>query len=192
MPVTTYISSNAIPEPDDYIMDTPPGHTYYYYTGVPEVPFGFGLSYTTFEYSSLAVSSDSIKQCRDTLVVTVTVQNTGSKEGEEVVQVYLSPPANVTSHLPNIQMVGFERILLKPSDKQEVTFSLNPYLMSLVDNDGVQLIFPGKYTISVGGALPGKSTAVGEINAVTVSFTIEGTESMEVSSCHRAIKCLAC
>ena len=52
-------------------------------------------------------------------------------------------------------MVGFEQILLKPSDKQEVTFSLNPYLMSLVDNDGVRLIFPGKYTISVGGALPG-------------------------------------
>ena len=192
MPVTTYTSSNAIPEPDDYIMDTPPGHTYRYYTGVPEIPFGFGLSYTTFEYSSLAVSSDSIKQCHDTLVVTVTVQNTGSKEGEEVVQVYLSPPANVTSHLPNIQLVGFERILLKPSDKQEVTFSLNPYLMSLVDNDGIRLIFPGKYTISVGGALPGKSTAVGEIKAETVSFTIEGTESMEVSSCHRAIKCLAC
>ena len=91
MPVTTYTSSKEVPDPTDYNMNTPPGRTYQYYTNVPEVPFGFGLSYTTFEYSLLSLSHTSISQC-DKINVMVTIENTGTRSGDEVIQVYLSPP----------------------------------------------------------------------------------------------------
>ena len=64
-------------------------------------------------------------------------------------------------------------------------------MMSLVDEEGDRYVFPGKYIISVGGALPGKTTAVGEIEALT-TFTIEGSEPMKLTSCPNAPKCLAC
>ena len=65
-------------------------------------------------------------------------------------------------------------------------------MMSLVDKEGDRYVFLGKYTISVGGALPGKTTAVGEIEALTTSFTIEGSEPVKLASCPNAPKCLAC
>ena len=192
MPVTTYTSSKEVPDPTDYTMNTPPGRTYRYYTNVPEVPFGFGLSYTTFEYSSLSLSHTSISQC-DKINVMIMIQNTGTRPGDEVIQVYLSPPTiEGKPFFPKIQLVGYSRTNLKLSDKQEVTFEVNSYMMSIVDEDGDRYIFPGKYTISVGGALPGKTTGVGEIKALTTSFTIEGSGPMKLTSCSNAPKCFAC
>ena len=65
-------------------------------------------------------------------------------------------------------------------------------MISLVDEEGDRYVFPGKYIISVGGALPGKTTAVGEIKPLTTSFTIEGSGPMKLTSCPNAPKCLAC
>ena len=196
MPLTTYTftSSSQIPDSTDYNMNTPPGRTYRYYTGTPEVPFGYGLSYTTFEYSDLSVSTDHIKPC-DNIVVLVTLTNTGSMLGEEVVQVYLTPPSSLPDYTPNVQLVGFGRVSLKPSDKETLHFVVSSYLQSFVDDNGERLIYPGNYTFSVGGALPGKTTAVGDITVDTVSFVIDGdtTQPVAVSSCTNDIpKCLAC
>lgn len=191
MPVTTFTSSDELPVSTDYNMNTSPGRTYRYYTGTPEIPFGFGLSYTTFQYSDLSLSRDAIQSC-DNIVVMVTVTNTGGTYGEEVVQVYLSPPSSVPSYAPKIQLVGFQRVSLKPSDKQALSISVSSYLMSLVNDNGERFIYPGKYLVSVGGALPGKTTAVGDIDVDTISFTIEGDKPVELSTCNDAPKCLAC
>jgi beta-glucosidase len=191
MPVTTYTGSDVIPEPDDYDMTSPPGRTYRYYTGVPEIPFGFGLSYTTFSYSNASLSKNSIDQC-DTIDVKVIVTNTGSRDGEEVVQLYLSASPSIGSFVPKNQLIGYQRISVKSSDSQPVAFTINAYLMSLVDENGVRQIYPGKYTVYVGGGLPGKSTAIGDVTVVSLSFVIKGSQPKEVSSCSNAPKCLAC
>uniref|UniRef100_A0A1X7THL1 Fibronectin type III-like domain-containing protein n=2 Tax=Amphimedon queenslandica TaxID=400682 RepID=A0A1X7THL1_AMPQE len=140
------------------------------------------------------VSTDHIKPC-DNIIVTVTLTNTGSMIGEEVVQVYLTPPSSLPDYTPNIQMVGFARVSLKPSDKEILHISVSAYLMSFVDDKGERLIYPGSYTFSVGGALPGKTTAVGDVTIDTVSFDIDGDarQPVAVSSCTNDIpKCLAC
>lgn len=196
MPITTYTvtSSSHIPDSKDYNMNTPPGRTYRYYTGTPEVPFGYGLSYTSFAYSDLSVSTDHVRPCDD-IIVSVTLTNTGSMLGEEVVQVYLTPPSSLPDYTPNVQLVGFARVSLKPSDKEILHISVSAYLLSFVDDNGERFIYPGSYTFSVGGAFPGKTTAVGDITVDTVSFDIDGDtrQPVAVSSCTNGIpKCLAC
>ena len=142
MPVTTYTSSEDVPDTTDYLynMNTPPGRTYRYYTGTHEAPFGFGLSYTTFSYSHLSVSSSSIKQC-DSVKVSIVISNTGKMDGDEVVQVYLnSPTVKDKTFFPKIQLVGFTRPSIKSNDHVTVSFTINPYLLSLVDEDGERYI----------------------------------------------------
>ena len=192
MPVTTYTSSKEVPDSTDYNMNTSPGRTYRYYTGTPEVPFGFGLSYTTFNYSDFKLLPMSIKQC-DSVHVQVMVKNTGKMMGDEVVQAYLSPPSiHDKSFIPKIQLVGFNRQSFDPGDRKDIKFVINPYLLSLVDDDGERYIFPGKYTIHVAKALPGKSVAGGEIKGESGSFVIKGDKPKKLSDCDDAPKCIAC
>ena len=192
MPVTTYTSSKEVPTATDYNMNTAPGRTYRYYTGMPEVPFGFGLSYTTFTLSRMSVSSSSIKQC-DSVKVSILVANTGKMDGEEVIQVYLTPPTiKDKSFLPLIQLVGFARQSVKIKSDATVSFTINPYLLSLVDEDGERYIFPGDYTVTVAGSVLGKSVAGGEVTGESGKFKIGGTNPMKVSDCRGAPKCIAC
>ena len=114
MPFTTYLSADELPPAVDYNMTTPPGRTYRYYTDTPVFPFGYGLSYTSFEYSKLSVTPSTISAC-DSVKVTVSVQNTGEIVGDEVIQVYLAPPKRSDKpFFPNLQLVGFERVNIKP------------------------------------------------------------------------------
>ena len=190
MPVTTVISSKELPVATDYEMSKPPGRTYRYYNNKPLIPFGFGLSYTTFQYSNMIISSKTIDPC-DSLKVSVTIKNTGNMPGDEVVQLYLSPTTlnQPQPFFPKIQLVGFERARNIPSIISHTSsFELNPYLLSLVDGDGVNCIFPGDYTVSVGGCLP-----IGEeCTSLSTQFSISGSNPVAVSTCKEAPQCLAC
>jgi beta-glucosidase len=86
-------------------------------------PFGFGLSYTTFEYSSLTLSSDKVKDT-DTITVTVDVTNTGDRAGKEIIQLYVSPRDSKIIR-PVKELKGFEKITLKPGETKTVYFTLN-------------------------------------------------------------------
>ena len=91
LPVTFYKSARDLPPFEDYNMvpdSLGQGRTYRYFTDVPLYPFGFGLSYTKFNYSNLKVSSGPVK-ANDTIKVTVNVRNVGERDGDEVVQLYV-------------------------------------------------------------------------------------------------------
>jgi beta-glucosidase len=91
---------------------------------VPLYPFGYGLSYTTFEFSNLEVSAPQIKIGK-TVTINVDVTNTGSREGDEVVQLYIHQKWGSDSR-PMRELKGFERITLQPGEKKTVTFQLGP------------------------------------------------------------------
>ncbi len=148
LPLTFYRSTDDLPAFDDYAMT---GRTYRYFEGKPVYPFGYGLSYTRFDYSPLKVEPDA-QGAGQGVRVTTTIKNTGSRTGEEVAQVYLNFPE--TPGAPRLALRGFQRISLKPGETREVTFALSPRDLSSVDLDGVSRVSAGRYRVSVGSGQP--------------------------------------
>ncbi len=149
LPVTFFKSVQDLPPFDDYDME---GHTYRYFRGEPVFAFGHGLSYTTFGYGNLRLSAKSLAP-GEALTVTVDVQNTGQRAGDEVVQVYLSD-VEASAPVPIRQLVGFKRVHLEPGETQTVSFTLEPDRFSLIDDAGQRTIEPGRFQIAVGGRQP--------------------------------------
>jgi beta-glucosidase len=100
-----------------------------YFTGTPIYPFGYGLSYTTFSYSTLQTSASSVTQS-GSITASVTVTNTGSMTGDEVVQLYASYPVDAGLALPIKRLIGFQRITLAPQASQTVVFTVNESSLS--------------------------------------------------------------
>lgn len=151
LPVTYYKSIDQIPAFENYDMA---GKTYRFFKQEPLYPFGFGLSYTSFTYSNLVLPEKIA--AGEKVTVKVTVTNSGKKEGDEVVQLYLTDE-KATTPRPVRQLESFTRINLKPGESREVTFELEPRQYSIINNKGVRTIEPGWFTISVGGKQPGFS-----------------------------------
>jgi beta-glucosidase len=124
LPVTFYTSTDELGDFRDYYMAGGKGKTYRYYKGKPLYPFGHGLSYTTFDYANLKVTPDSVK-ANEAVTVKVDVTNSGGRDGEEVVQLYVRDMES-TLPMPVKQLRGFERIALKKGEKKTVTFTLKP------------------------------------------------------------------
>jgi beta-glucosidase len=166
LPVTFYKSVDDLPPFREYAMA---GHTYRYFDGEPLYPFGYGLSYTTFAYSDLALSAEVI-QPGESLTVSATVQNTGDRAGDEVVQLYVRDVA-ASVPVPLRQLQGFARVHLEPGERRTVTFTLTPRQMSLIDDEGRRMIEPGRFEVAVGGGQPG-TVAPGVIG----NFEVSGAE----------------
>ncbi|MEO6549323.1 MAG: glycoside hydrolase family 3 C-terminal domain-containing protein [Ferruginibacter sp.] len=150
LPVTFYKSDADLPGFGDYSME---GRTYRYFKGEALYPFGYGLSYTTFRYDQLqAASSISIGK---NLLVTVNVKNTGKRDGEEVVQLYLSHQGNNGMKVPVRALKGFKRIPLKAGETRSIRFNLTPADLSIVSETGLLKQVKEKLTFSVGGGEPG-------------------------------------
>jgi beta-glucosidase len=182
LPYTVFNSTADLRVATDYNMTTSPGRTYRYYTGKPLFRFGYGLSYSKFKYSELVLSASSIEVC-SSVSVKVSIQNIGGISGDEVIQVYMEPPKiSGKPFIPNIQLVGFERVSLSPAETYTGEYELNAYLLSLADADGEHYVFPGQYTVVATGGLEERLTA---------GFTIEGTVT-NVKECSGAPSCLAC
>lgn len=112
--------------------------------------FGYGLSYTTFEYSSLKLSSKTISPS-DSVEVSFTLRNTGSCKGDEVVQLYIR---DVLSSITVYEKVlrGFERVSLEPGESKEVSFTLAPKDLGLLDVDFRRIVEPGEFEIMIGAS----------------------------------------
>lgn len=115
----------------------------------PLYPFGFGLSYTTFTYAKPAVSQASLRPGHG-LDVTVTVQNTGHYDGEEVAQLYLRDLVGSSSR-PVKELKGFQKIMLKKGESRQLTFHLNPDDLKFYNDDLKFVAEPGEFQVFVGG-----------------------------------------
>ena len=163
LPVTFYKDVHQLPNFEDYSMH---GRTYRYFRGEPLWPFGYGLSYTTFKYSDLALPNAPVN-AGDPLDASVTVTNTGKVAGDEVVQLYLKFPD--VPGAPIRALRGFQRIYLEPGASQVVKFHLERRDLSMVNEAGDIMVAEGKYTVSVGGGQPGTGAA-----SVTGNFEVKG------------------
>lgn len=116
----------------------------------PLYPFGFGLSYTDFEYSDLVLSSATIKP-GESLIVEVTLKNTGGREGSEVVQLYVQDKvASITR--PVRELKDFTKIRLKAGESRNIQFELPSSELGFYDKDGNYLAEPGEFNVWVGGS----------------------------------------
>jgi len=127
----------------------------------PLFPFGYGLSYTSFEYSEPALSAVKVSQTQS-VTISVDVRNSGKREGEEVVQLYLRDDvASVTR--PVKELKGFKKISLQPGEKKTVTFTVTPEDLSFYNLSMKNVIEPGTFTVFVGGNSVDCKSAVFEV-----------------------------
>ena len=149
LPVTYYKSIDQIPAFENYDMT---GKTYRFFTREPLYPFGYGLSYTSFEYSNLSVPEKIT--AGEEVSVKVTVTNIGKVSGDEVVELYLTEEKASTPR-PIRELEGFTRVSLNPLESKVVEIKLEPRQFSIINNKDKRVIEPGYFTISVGGKQPG-------------------------------------
>jgi beta-glucosidase len=169
LPVTFPKSLDQLPPFDDYSMN---GRTYRYMTEEPLYPFGFGLSYSCFEYSDLQLDKTDISS-EDSFNVSLTLHNSGGQDSAEVVQFYLSD-LHASTLVPLHHLVGFERVLLKAGESRAVKLTLTPEMMSFYNDDGRLTLEPGEFRLEVGGCSPGKrGQDLGAPKPVTAVFEVK-------------------
>ena len=132
------------------------GRTYRYLADKPLYGFGFGLSYSSFEYSNLKVPT-TVK-AGDPVTVEGDVKNTGTAAGDEVVEVYLTQPKAFET--PLRELAGFKRIHLGAGETAHVSVKIDPRSVGQVDEKGDRVIVPGEYTVSLAGAQPQEAASV--------------------------------
>lgn len=120
---------------------------------IPEFAFGSGLSYTTFEYKDIRINQTHVK-AGDNIIVSVTVKNTGKREGEEVAQLYLSTHSiSPEIVMPIKQLRGFKKIFLRPGESEAVQFTLTPEELYVYDETMQSYRVPaGEFIVQIGGA----------------------------------------
>ena len=154
LPITLYTGVDQLPEFTDYSMAR---RTYRYFDGEPLFPFGFGLSYSTFAYSDLKLPATIA--AGEPLRVEAQVRNTGTREGDEVVQVYLTFPRLPGAPLRALR--GFTRVHLKPGEQQAVRLHPErPRPEPREPRRHAPRAAAGRYGISVGGGQPGTGAPV--------------------------------
>src|SRR6185295_7004526 len=130
-------SVDQLPPFESYSMD---GRTYRFFKGEPLYPFGHGLSYTRFKYSAFTTSSSKVS-ATDDVTVSATVENAGDREGDEVVQLYVTD-LEASVRVPLRSLAGVQRLHLKPGEKRVVSFTLEPRQLSVITNDGRTVVEP--------------------------------------------------
>ncbi len=168
LPVTFYRSAADLPDFSDYRMA---GRTYRYFKKEPLFPFGYGLSYTRFKYSRLSVPK-TIKVGEE-LTLSVKVKNRGRRDGEEVVQVYLSRPDSKSPSNPIRWLAAYRRVFLKAGEEQKISLRVRPKEMVTYDERGQPVIEPGTLIVSVGGQQPGFKARLSASTTKVVTIKIK-------------------
>ncbi|GMQ56074.1 glycoside hydrolase family 3 C-terminal domain-containing protein [Vallitalea sediminicola] len=170
LPITFYRSLEDIPSFDDYSMKN---RTYRYFEKEPLYPFGYGLSYTSFEFSDLVLSKD-ILEMGEELLINVDVTNIGELSGYETVQLYVKD-LDASVDIPRYELKGFKKVLLKPEETETLEFTLKPRQLALIDNGGECKIEPGSFQVFVGGCQPdGRSIELTKQKVLDATFEVVG------------------
>lgn len=169
LPVTFYKKDSDLPPFNSYEMHN---RTYRYFDKPVLYPFGYGLSYTNFEYKGL--KAPSTIRTNEGMEITVNIKNTGKRDGDEVVQLYMAYP-DAQGQKPLYALKGFERISLKTGESGNVTFKLSPRELGLVDDNGILKTSAGKRTIYIGSTSPSKTDAK-QLPIIEQEFEIIGND----------------
>ena len=172
LPVTFYKSVQQLPPFDDYSMAN---RTYRYFSGDPLYPFGYGLTYTTFSYSSPKVSQQSV-MANGSVTLSADVTNRGAMASDEVVQLYLTHEGVAGAALKELH--GFQRIHLARGESRTVTFTLRDRDLSIVDADGKRRIANGPVRVWIGGGQPEAAAAAPSTSGVSTQFNIASEQTL--------------
>lgn len=149
LPVTFMRTLEELPAFEDYSMK---GRTYRYMEKEALYPFGYGLSYTHFEYSDLQLSSNTIEVGSD-VGVTAKVTNTGERAGDEVAQLYIRD-VEASTAVPHHQLIGFTRVYLQPGETKTIAFRIKARQMVCINEEGKCILEPGTFYLFAGGSQP--------------------------------------
>ena len=167
LPVTFYKGVDELPDFADYSMKN---RTYRYFTGPVLYPFGYGMSYSSFKYDTLKLSSPTLAAGMP-LDVQVRVANTGKRDGDEVAQLYLQ--FGGAAGAPARALRGFQRVHLKAGESRDLHFALAARQLSHVNDAGQVVVSAGSYEVSVGGGQP-QVTA----NVISAPLTVQGEQRL--------------
>jgi len=152
LPVTFYKSVDQLPDFDNYNMD---GRTYRYFSGQPLYEFGYGLSYSNFNYTNLSMTDDI--EAGKEFKIEVEVSNNGRMDGEEVVELYLAHP-NSQYKVAIRSLKRFKRIFIKKGESKKLEFVLKAEDVAVLDANNRYVVAPGELLISIGGRQPDKKS----------------------------------
>lgn len=149
LPVTFYKTTEELPDFHDYSMAN---RTYRYMRNEALYPFGYGLSYSKFEYSEIKLINDKLKS-GENMECTVSVKNIGNYESDEIVQLYLKD-LEASVEVPRWSLKGIKRVHLKPGEIIKVEFIVTASQMALITNEGKRVLEPGMFEVYIGGSQP--------------------------------------
>jgi Glycosyl hydrolase family 3 C terminal domain. len=178
LPITFVKSVDQLPPFTDYSMK---GRTYRYMQEEPLYPFGYGLSYSNFEYSGLKLDPQvvDIEELKE-VEVKITVKNISNIAGEEVAQLYIKDIKSSVK-VPKYELKGFKRIYLEPQESKSIEFTITPRQLSLINEEGRCVLEPGEFKIYVGGQQPDeRSKILTGKEVLSVVLNVKGEKVLEV------------
>ena len=149
-------------------------------------PFGYGLSYSNFQYSELTIQQDRVNIEDGSVVLSVKLENSGSREGSEVVQVYVRD-VHASLVRPVKELKAFQRVTLQPKQRAVISFSIPVDMLNFTNKDDQRMVEPGQFEIMVGASssdikLTGKIEVVGENRILEGDWQMESHASVEVQT----------
>jgi beta-glucosidase len=173
LPLTFYKSIDQLPPMNDY--DIRKGRTYMYMKEEPLFPFGYGLSYTEFEYSNLKLDQKKIG-LDGKLKISVDVKNIGDRKGDEVVQLYIQDVERSTGDQPIKQLRGFKRITLDSGEAKTINFELKSEDLAFYDEDLNFIVEPGTIEVMMGSS----SKDIRLIDSFEITESLKPTEEWKI------------